>query len=142
MHLRQCWGGRGRGRATESQGLMWALEGRPQQSPTIVPGLRSRWSPHCGCEPRCRAGPVASPWPRVGQLPPLWELLSVSQGRALCSVGGKVRPSPLPFLSCPAGAQTWFSRLFDNWNEVGQAAWVVNLETSFSTEGCWFFFFF
>ena len=119
---------------------MWTLEGCPQQSPTIVLGLRSRWSPHCGCEPRCRARPVASPWPgsglAQGRAAPtsLGAVVCVPRaGPLLC--GGKVRPSPLPlpFLSCPAGAQSWFSRLFDNWNEVGQAAWVVNLETSFST---------
>lgn len=54
--------------------------------------------------------------------------------------GDKVRLSPLPFVSCPAGAQSWLSRPFDNWNEVGQAAWVVNLETSFilsTGEGRW-----
>ena len=63
---------------------MWAVQGGPQRSLTIVPGRRSCWRPRCGCEPCCRAGPWprGGPdpgWPTVGQLPPLWEPLPVSQ---------------------------------------------------------------
>lgn len=82
---------------------------------------------------RTRAGPQSGSSHLSGShcLCPKW-------GPLLC--GDKVRLSPLPFVSCPAGAQSWLSRPFDNWNEVGQAAWVVNLETSFilsTGEGRW-----
>ena len=108
------WEGRVREKEDRRASPSWR-QGQPKarrkcgrwRGPTMVPHhrsrpqrpQRSRSSPHCRCEARCRAGPVASPWPGSGLAhgQPLWEPLSVSQGWALCSVGTKSAPHHYPF---------------------------------------------